>query len=173
MRHHLTLSAAFLLALGLLGPASAGAARGVVWRSWDRGLAEAKVSGRPVLVDVYTDWCGWCRRMDADVYARPEIRDYLARYFVTVKLDAEGSDPASFEGKAFNSRSLASRLGVSGYPVTIFLRSAGDHPVSVPGYVDAERFMLVLRYVNEGHLEAGVPFQEFMTRARAEGAAHP
>jgi thioredoxin-related protein len=171
MRFTVPLLAALLL--GLVTPVSAAPARGINWRTWDRGLAEAKASGRPVLVDVYTDWCGWCRRMESDVYAKPEIRDYLAHNFVTVKLDAEGSGAASFEGRAFNGRSLAARLGVSGYPTTIFLRPAGDHPVSVPGYWEADHFMLVLRYVNEGHLQAGVPFDEFMKRERAGDAAHP
>ena len=45
--------------------------------------------------------------------------------------------------------------------------------MSVPGYVEADRFMLLLRYVNEGHLEAGVPFQEFMKRSRADDVARP
>ena len=96
--------AALLLLPGLVGPAAAGTAPGVSWRSWDRGLEEARVSGRPVLVDGYTDWCGWCRRMEADVYSRPEVRDYLSRKFVTVKLDAEAPDPARYEGRAFTSR---------------------------------------------------------------------
>jgi len=173
MRRLVPILVALLPVLGLVTPVSAGPAGGINWRAWDLGLAEAKASGRPVMVDVYTGWCGWCRRMESDVYARPEIRDYLSRNFVTVKLDAEGSGPATFEGRGFNARSLAARLGVSGYPTTIFLRPAGDHPVSVPGYVEADRFLLLLRYVNEGHLEAGVPFQEFMKRERADAAGPP
>jgi thioredoxin-related protein len=163
--------AVLLLLPGLAGPAAGGPAPGVSWRSWDRGLEEARGSGRPVLVDVYTDWCGWCRRMEADVYSRPEVRDYLSRKFVTVKLDAEAPDPARYEGRAFTSRSLAARFGVSGYPTTIFLRPAGDQPVAVPGYVDAERFLLLLRYIGDGHMDRGVPFQDFVKRSATGGAA--
>ena len=163
-----------LLALLLLAaprPAGAAPPAGVAWRGWDRGLEEAKASGRPVLVDVYTDWCGWCRRMEADVYSRPEIRDYLKERFVVVKLDAESSDPARYEGRSFTSRTLAARFGVSGYPTTVFLRSAGDHMVNVPGYVDADRFLLVLRYIGEGHMDRGVSFQDFSRRSAAGGGA--
>jgi thioredoxin-related protein len=161
-----------LLALTL--PASAGAAApGPAWRTWDRGIAEARTTGRPVLVDVYTDWCGWCRRMEADVYARPDVRDYLARKFVTVKLDAEAEDPARFEGHSFTSRSLAARFNVSGYPTTIFLAPGGDHHlVNVPGYVDAQQFLLVLRYIGDGHMDRGVTFQEFMKQGSPGGAGH-
>jgi thioredoxin-related protein len=154
-----------LIALFLVVAPAPAAAAGVAWRGWDRGLEEAKTSNRPVLVDVYTQWCGWCRRMDAEVYARAEIRDYLKQNFVVVKLDAEASDPARYEGRAFTSRSLAARFGVSGYPTTVFLRPAGEHLVNVPGYVDADRFLLVLRYIAEGHIDRGVSFQDFTKRS--------
>ena len=169
MRRFAPLLAMFLIAAAR--PVAAAPNPGVAWRGWDRGLEEAKTSGRPMLVDVYTEWCGWCRRMDADVYSRPEIRDYLRDRFVMVKLDAEASDPARYEGRSFTSRTLAARFGVSGYPTTIFLRPAGDHLVNVPGYVDADRFLLVLRYIGEGHMDRGVSFQEFTKRSASGGGA--
>ena len=159
-----------LAALLILAQPAAGAPRkaaSVSWRGWDRGLEEARTSRRPVMVHVYTDWCGWCRRMEADVFSRPDVREYLSRNFVAVKIDAEAADPARFEGHTYTSRSLAARFGVTGYPTTLFLRAGGDRPVSVPGYVDAERFKLLLRYVGEGAIDEGVPFEEFCKRASA------
>jgi thioredoxin-related protein len=166
------LLAALTLLMGSSVPAAAGRAPGVAWRSWDRGLEEARAAGRPVLVDVYTDWCGWCRRMDADVYTRPEVLDYLSRKFVTIKLDAEAQDAARYDGRSFTSRSLAARFGVSSYPTTIFLRPAGDHLVNVPGYVDADRFLLLLQYIGDGHMDRGVSFQDFAKQAGPARAPH-
>jgi thioredoxin-related protein len=156
------LLAALALPLVLAGTRPAAAAPPpIAWRAWDRGLEEAKASGRPVLVNVVTDWCGWCRRMKAEVYTKPEIRDYLAEHFVMVTLNAEAADPAHYEGKALTSRSLAARFEVSGYPTTIFLRSDGGHLVNVPGYVEPAKFLPILRYIGDGHLERGVTFKEF------------
>lgn len=152
-------------------PAWAGPAPGIAWRGWDRGLEEARTSGRPVLVDVYTDWCGWCRRMKADVYTRPEIRAYLDDHFVVVTLNAERSDPARYEGRAFTSRSLAARFGVSGYPTTVFLRPDGGHLVNVPGYVESAGFLQILRYIGDGHLDRGVSFQDFSKQSAPGGTA--
>ena len=156
----------FIVSLAaLLTAAPAVGGPGPRWQGWDSGLRDAKQSGRPVLVDVYTEWCGWCKRMDRDVYADPQVRDYLSRHYVTVKLDAEAGDAARYEGKQLTSRSLAARFRVSGYPTTIFLRPDGEHLVKVPGYVPADRFLTLLRYIGDGHYERGESFEEFSKRS--------
>ena len=133
----------------------------VRWRDWDSGLKEAHEKNLPVLVDVYTDWCGWCKRMDRDVYSQPEVRDYLSRKFVTVKLDAEASDPARYEDQDYTARTLASHFGITGYPTTIFLRASGDHLINAPGYIPADRFLAVLRYIGDGYMDRGVTWDQF------------
>jgi thioredoxin-related protein len=133
----------------------------IQWLDWDTGMALAQRTGRPVLVDVYTDWCGWCKRMDRDVYANPEVREYLSSRFVTIKLDAEAPDPAHYEGRDHTSITLAERFKVTSYPMTIFLKSNGQHSINVPGYVPAEKFLTVLRYIGEGHLDRGVAWDAF------------
>ena len=154
-----------LITAALLGAAVLPArAAEVRWRDWNSGMAEAASTGRPVLVDVYTDWCGWCKRMDKDVYARDDVRDYLARNFITVRLDAEATNAVSYENRNFTSSSLAQRFRVSGYPTTIFLRSNGEHLVNVPGYIEADRFKLMLRYFGEGHFDKGVRWEDFAAK---------
>ena len=133
----------------------------IAWRGWDAGLQEAKRLNRPVLVDVYTQWCGWCKRMDRDVYSRREVREYLGSNFVTVKIDAESSDPARYEGHSYTLRSLAGFFRVTGYPTTLFLKSNGEHLVNVPGYVEADKFLLVLRYIGDGHLDRGETWEDY------------
>jgi len=145
---------------------SAAAPGAVQWRSWDEGLREASASKRPVLVDVYTDWCGWCKRMDRDVYSREDVRTYLERNFVTVKLNAEASTRATYEGRVQTSSTIARRFGVRGYPTSVFLRPGGEHMVNVGGYVPAERFLLVLRYIGEGHMDRGTPWEDFAAQAK-------
>jgi thioredoxin-related protein len=143
---------------------------GPAWRSWDAGLREAGASGRPVLVDVYTDWCGWCKRMDRDVYGRADVQAYLARKFVTVKLDAEGSDAARYEGRTYTSRTLATRFGVTGYPTTLFLNAKGTHLGNVPGYSPPADFLLLLRFIGDGHADRGEKFEDFVRTTKAGGA---
>jgi thioredoxin-related protein len=162
----LLFAAALALAPMVLGAPGAHASD-VQWARWDQGLKTAAASNKPVLVDVYTDWCGWCRRMDKDVYGRDDVRNYLSRHFVTVKIDAESPNAATYAAKKYTESSLAARFRVTGYPTTIFLKPNGDHLVNVPGYVPADRFLLLLRYIGDGALEKGVKFEDFVEKAGA------
>jgi thioredoxin-related protein len=161
----------FVLLLCALAPSAGAGPDGLNWRSWDAGLREASSAKKPVLVDVYTNWCGWCKRMERDVYSRSEVRDYLSRRFVIVKLNAESAGAAGYEGQSYTERTLASRFRVNGYPTTIFLAANGEHLVNVPGYVTADRFLPLLRYIGEGYYERGVSFEDF-TKNDADHAHH-
>lgn len=160
----------FAVLFGLWAFAVVPAAGAMEWKHWNEGLQEAQKSGKPMLVDVYTDWCGWCKRMDAEVYAKPEVSGYLERHFVTVRLNAESTEQATWQGHTYSSRSLASSFDVSGYPTTIFFDTAGAHLANVPGYIPRERFMLLLRFIGDGHMARNESFDEYMKQAQA---AHP
>jgi thioredoxin-related protein len=131
------------------------------WRNWQPGLEEASRAKKPILVDVYTDWCGWCKRMDRDVYSRTDVQEYLAKNYVVIRLNAESAAAATYQGQSTTEKSLASGFRVTGYPTTVFLRPTGDHMVNVPGYVPADRFLRILRYLAEGHMDRGVSFEAF------------
>lgn len=150
--------AALALALSFALPAHAGS---VAWRGWNDGLAVAASSSKPVIVDVYTDWCGWCKRMDRDVYARADVTDYLNGHFVMVRLNAESNERVNYQGRALSARTLAGGFQVTGYPTTIFLRANGEHMVNVPGYIPAEKFMKLVRYIGDGYMERGVTWEEY------------
>lgn len=152
------------LLIAVAAPAHAGEMR---WQGWDAGLASAKANKRYVLVDVYTDWCGWCKRMDKDVYARDDVSAYLDKHFVSVKLNAESNQAMSYQGEARTARGVASGFRVNSYPTTIFLTPHGEHLTNVPGYVPADRFLLLLRYIGDGHMEKGVAWKDYVARVGA------
>lgn len=155
-----------LLLTALAVPCVATPARAVQWKAWNPGLEAARASGKPVLVDVYTDWCGWCKRMDRDVYARQDVNAYLSSHFVTVKLNAEGGELAAYQGRNYSGRSLAAAFGIDGYPTTVFLSATGDRLVNVPGYVEPERFLALLRYIGDGHMARGEKWDDYMKQSK-------
>src|SRR5580698_9458396 len=61
---------------------------------------QAKMAQHPkkVYVDVYTGWCGWCKKMDATTFKNPNVVKYINANFYAVKLDAERQDVIHFQG---------------------------------------------------------------------------
>ena len=98
----------------------------IAWhRDLRRALEVARTEGKLVVVDVYTDWCGWCKKMDKTIYTDPEIIA-LSRQQVFVKVNAE-------DGGA--GQRFAEQMRVSGYPTTLILDGQGKVLNVARGYI--------------------------------------
>lgn len=120
----------------------------IKWLDFNTGYALAQKKGKAMIVDVYTDWCGWCKRMDRDAYAKPEISDAINKEFIPVKFNPEIQGVTyTFEGKSYSGEQLAgviSNYQISGYPTTIFLYPKGKQTEIVVGYKNAEQLKPIL-----------------------------
>lgn len=93
--------------------------------SLSASLAQGKLKRRYVLADIYTDWCGWCKRLDRDTFANPQMMSYLNTKWVCAKINAEGS----VEGKQ-----VASQYKVSGFPCALVFDPSGKFIGKLSGY---------------------------------------
>jgi thioredoxin-related protein len=117
------------------------------WVGFDEGYKLSQKKGKIMLVDVYTDWCGWCKRMDRDTYAQSEIIGLINQDYVAIKFNPEATGTYTFEGKQYNGQQLAAALSqnkLSGYPTTIFYHPKSKKTSVVGGYFDANKFKGVL-----------------------------
>ena len=121
------------------------------WLAFNAGLKEAKSSNRKILVDVYTDWCGWCKKMDKEVFNHSRVAPYLNQQYVLVKLNAESGAQVTYKDAKSSEMELASAFGVTGYPTFLFLEPNGELITTLPGYVKADDFLSVLKYFAENH----------------------
>ena len=78
-------------------------AQEVQWMTWEEAttLATTEENPKKIFVDVYTDWCGWCKKMDKDTFQNAEVAAYMSENFYMVKLDGEGKEPITYKGKTF------------------------------------------------------------------------
>lgn len=131
------------------------------WVEYGEALKEARLQDRPVLVDVYTNWCSWCKKMDRDVYGDDAVQDLLGRHFVIVKLDAESTTTHEVDGRTVSERDIAKGHGVTGYPTTLFLSPDGEPITVLPGYIPKETFVHVLEYIHSRSYET-TGWEEFL-----------
>jgi thioredoxin-related protein len=136
-------------------------AQDIKWISWDEAVQLSQTDAKPkkIFIDVYTDWCGWCKKMDKDTFQHPEVSKYMQDNFYMVKLDAEGKDPIEYQGKTFKFvpsgrngyHELAAALlqGKMSYPTVVFLDENRNMLSPVPGYQKVEPFMQIARYFGE------------------------
>lgn len=122
------------------------------WKDWNVAYPEAVENQKILLVDIYTDWCGWCKKMDRDTYAKPRIQNKIAGDFIAVKFNPEKSRKYLVNGKSFNGKELLSMLVQGkriGYPTTVFLvpQDGKFKPVQVSGYQGPDQFEKTLNQV--------------------------
>ena len=129
----------------------------IKWMTWDEVQQAQKKEKRKIFVDVYTDWCGWCKRMDASTFKHPDIVKYVGDNYYAVKFDAETHETIKYNGKEYkwvNSgrngyNELAAELlgGQLSFPTTVYIDEELNEIFPVPGYLDPQRFEMVLNYV--------------------------
>ena len=142
MPRHLTFAAALVALLplaacgrpggGASGPVPDGPGIAFSATGFDEALERARNERKLVLVDVYTDWCGWCKKLDKEVFADARVAA-AARDLIAVRVNAEKG-----------GEKVAERFDVQGYPTVLFVDGAGKVVKRVDGYVDVDEMLQIL-----------------------------
>ncbi|MBS1946382.1 MAG: thioredoxin family protein [Bacteroidetes bacterium] len=140
----------------------------VKWISLAEAEASLKKETRPVLIDLYTDWCGWCKVMDKKTYTNKGVINYLQNKFYTVRVNAETREKLVWQEKSYNydpsykTNEFAVYMthGRLAFPTTIIIPADGSGPQAIPGYLETKDMELILKYFAEGSYNK-VPFDEY------------
>jgi uncharacterized protein YyaL (SSP411 family) len=122
------------------------------WLDFESGYAKAVKENKMLLIDVYTDWCGWCKVMDRTTYSNDTVIDLINASFVAVKLNPEKDRTYTFGDTSMKSAELHRWLGYGqtfGYPTTYFMVAPGkrDERYAQVGYMEAAEFAGILQMV--------------------------
>ncbi|WP_375560516.1 thioredoxin family protein [Bernardetia sp. OM2101] len=116
----------------------------IEWLTFEEAMEKSAKDKKPIFVDVYTDWCGWCKKMDKNTFQTDEVIEYVAQNYHAVKLDAESEDATSFDGQKLTYRQLSGGVfKVTGYPSIVLINSKKEVAVA-PGYRDKDGFVQML-----------------------------
>ncbi len=128
------------------------------WMTLQEAQEAMRKEKRPILIDLYTDWCGWCKTMDKKTYTNPKVIAYLEANFYAVKLNAETKDAVTWNEKTYNFNSanrtndfaLFLTYGRLSYPTTVIIPTDNSGPQPVPGFLEPKDLELVVRYFGDG-----------------------
>ncbi len=131
----------------------------IKWISFEEAIKLNETNPKKIFIDVYTDWCGWCTKMDQTTFTDPSIVEYMNENFHAVKFNAEHTEPIVFMGNTFvnkgsngvrkGTHELAQALlqGKMSYPSYVFLNEKNQILTIVPGYAEAKEFLPILKFI--------------------------
>ncbi len=143
----------------------------VKWMNISDAQANLQIEKKPMLIDLYTDWCGWCKVMDKKTYSNKNVAGYLQEKFYAVRVNAETREKIKWNEKvySFNSAYRANDFAVYitkghlEFPTTIIIPADGSEPQAIPGYLETKDLEAILKYFGEGDYNK-ISFDEYQKK---------
>ena len=131
---------------------------GLKWTTFDKIARSGENKGnKKYLVDVYTEWCGWCKVMDKKTFTDPKVQEYLRENFHIVKFDAEQKETVKFKEKDYKyipgGRKGINQLALEllgnrmSYPTLVYLDENLNKITASPGYKKPDQLMKELKAI--------------------------
>lgn len=128
------------------------------WLTFEEAIKLQEENPKTILIDMYTDWCGWCKKMTAETFNNPQLATYINTNFYPVKFNAERTDSITYKEKIYvnlntgrrSSHELAKKLmnGRMSYPTIVYIDYEGS-VFPVPGFMDVKKIEPLLIYFAE------------------------
>ena len=146
----------------------------ITWISMEEALASHQKEPRYWIIDVYTDWCGWCKRMDATTFRDPHIIEEINKHYYAVKLDAEQKEditlgdhtykfvPSENSGRGYHELAAELLQGKMSYPTTVYLDKEVHVIQPLSGFQTAQDLHPILLFFGTGSYTS-TPWEEFRT----------
>ena len=128
---------------------------GIQWVTFEEAIKLSKKKPKKIFVDVYTNWCGWCKKMDKATFQKKEVGQYMNKNYYCVKFNAEGKEDIVIGDKTYKNTGRTHQLsrellqGKMSYPTVVFLDERFSTLSPVPGYQEPKSFLNIAKYFGE------------------------
>ena len=142
----------------------------IQWISWEEAVTLSQESPRKIIVDVYTDWCGWCKKMDKVTFQNPEVAQYVNEHYYAIKFNAEQREAIKLKDEVYEYvkqgprgyHELAAEItfGRLSFPTIVFLNEKLEIIQPIPGFKNHEDFQMIMHYFSNDYHKT-TPWKKF------------
>jgi len=135
----------------------------VTWYTYNEGIALAKKTKKPVVIDFYADWCKWCKVMDKQTFGDPAVSKIMKKHYINIRIDTMSKgEVIRFKNHRFSGQDFARVMGVTGLPTVVFLDDQENIITRIPGFVQKDVFLPLLGYIKDRCYLKNVSFQDYV-----------
>ncbi len=147
----------------------------IQWLTMEQAYEKTQLEPKKILVDLYTDWCGWCKVMDRGTFRDARVVDYVNKHYYAVKFNAEQKQAVILGDLQFDydAQNRMHQLALSltnnapSFPTTVFLDEKFQMIQPLPGYMKALEYHKVITYFGEGYYKK-MPFEKYKKTTYSE-----
>ncbi len=150
----------------------------IEWISFEEAIELNEETPKKFFIDIYTDWCGWCKRMDATTFSNPIIVAYINKHYWAIKLNAERKDTVILGEQLFinekpeqrrypHQLAVALLNGKMSYPSIVYLDENVELLQALGGYQDPISIEPIIKYFGENAYQS-VPWEEYNKSFKGE-----
>lgn len=153
-------------------------AEGIKWVSIEEAEKLNKTAPKKIMIDLYTDWCSWCKVLDQKTYSDPKVYEYVNTNFYAVKLNAEQKESVVFQGKTYALNPALGKVGVNqlaydlgnsngriGYPTIVFLDEKLVKLETDAGYKEVPAMLSKLKFYGDNNYKT-MNWQQYQQSAQ-------
>ena len=145
------------------------------WLTMDELNVKMKAEPKPVLIDIYTNWCYWCKVMDKKTYNNSKVVSYINQHFYAARVNAETKEPVIWNNKSYNydasnkvnDFALYATQGQLAFPNTVIFPEKENVPAAIPGFMAPKEIEVILKYFGEGYYKTQ-NFNEYSASFKAK-----
>jgi len=132
----------------------------IIWYNLESAADANKEVKKFIFIDIYTDWCGWCKKMDQSTFLDSAVVSYMNEHFYAVKMNAESKDPIAYKevlyeykmysNKGYNELAVNLLSGKMTFPSFVVLSKKEVKIGTIVGFQSPTELLLALKgYVNK------------------------